>query len=115
MIDKRKNTRVKEELKLSVNYYGGEGIGKKILQVISKDISASGVKIRTPDFVPVGTELNLEIVLPNPRKLLEIRGLCRWIQEAEGVAMYEMGIEFQNLSRDGAIALQEYINRKTNQ
>ena len=115
MIDKRRNTRVKDELSLSVSYYGSTGAGKKALRVLSKDISASGVKIRTPDFVPVGTELNLELILPEPRKILETRGICRWIQEAGGVAMYELGVEFQNLSRDDAAALGEYVNRKTNQ
>ncbi len=109
--DKRRAVRVREELTLTVSYVAGNG-ERKVMHMLSRDISTTGMQMRTPDFVPVGTRLQIKAVLERPRRMVEIVGVVRWIREAAGVSMYEAGVEFENLMPEAVSLLKEYVERK---
>ncbi len=111
-MDKRRALRVKEEMSLTVTY-AAPGGSRKALQVLSKDISATGMQLRTPDFVPVGTRLQVEVLLHTLQKMIQTLGVVRWVREADGLAMYEVGMEFENLSAENASVLRQFIQVRT--
>ena len=111
-MEQRRDLRVKDETTLSITYSSSVG-ERRNLQVLSKDISTGGLQVRTPDFVAVGTRLNLQVVLRNPQRLIELLGVVRWIREASGVAMYEVGIQFENAPADALAALAQYVTGKS--
>ena len=110
-MEQRRARRVKDELTLTVSYFTNAG-ENKILHILSRDISSTGVRVRTPDFVPVGTKLKIEAALEQPRRAVTVVGVVRWIHEASGVAMYEAGIEFENLTPEATALLDEYVRQK---
>ena len=57
------------------------------------DISKGGLRLRFNDYVPVGTEITLQITLPND-ELIECAGTIRWESKEPYNDAYQAGIEF---------------------
>lgn len=60
---------------------------------ISKDISEGGVRIRLNDFVPLNTELTLNVHLSGG-KVVECTGRVIWIEKARFGDYYQAGLKF---------------------
>jgi hypothetical protein len=107
--NQRRSVRILEENSLSVTTIGGS---PKALQVMSKDISETGVRVRTPDFIAVNTRLTVEIRFSTPPRSITLNGIVRWVRELGIISMYEAGIEFDNVDDETADLLARYVSCK---
>lgn len=69
---------------------------------LTRDVSRGGVFVPTYQAIDVGTETDLELMLPNGR--IEARGIVRWRREGSEHAPPGIGIEFVDM-KDEARAL----------
>lgn len=66
------------------HYFGGS---------VGLDISKGGLRIRFNDYVAVGTELSLQISLPD-QEIIECTGTIKWEAKEPFNDAYQAGIEF---------------------
>jgi hypothetical protein len=115
-VHQRREVRLTSENTLSVTLLPGQKVeswaGRNI-QVLSKDISVSGLCCRLPGFVPLGTRFKVEITLASPRRLVSTIGTVKWVRPASNTAMYDAGVEFDFSSPDFTNALTDYIAAHT--
>ena len=90
-----------EKPQVSITYYA-----------LTKDISVGGIRILTDRYLPVGTELRMELALLDSNKLINLVGKVRWINSLYENELYEIGIEFQDIPSDKTVALIEHIYKK---
>ncbi len=109
MRDQRGNIRLHEENSISVTKLASAGSPAKTLRVMSKDISTTGVRVRTPDFLAVGARLSVEIHFADPPQSVLLYALVRWVRKLETVSMYEAGIEFEAIEPDVRGLLETYV------
>jgi hypothetical protein len=96
MVAQSRRTAVRQGLRLKVQW----DMGEVVPNGFTKDISASGMGLRTHHVLPPGTELFFIVRIegkPHP-----VRGVVRWAHETPpGLARYvpsEMGISFSRQS-----------------
>lgn len=89
---------------------GGPTWEKKPVQILSKDVSSTGIRCRVPHFTPTGARVRIELQLTGPRQLLASVGTVRWTRELPNLDMYELGIEFDDCSRDFVETLSSYVS-----
>lgn len=68
---------------------GGEALG-----AAGCDLSQGGIKLYVSEFIPVGTELGIELQFGPQHQVTEICGIVRWISEMPGGDRYQIGLEF---------------------
>ena len=76
-----------------------------------KDISMSGIFLRTREPLPVGTEGNLFLLLQCGEERIEVRAQCR-VTRVVGVESgrpFGMGLEYVSLDPDSSIALYNVV------
>ncbi|MGQ9671506.1 MAG: PilZ domain-containing protein [Candidatus Aminicenantales bacterium] len=112
--ERRKESRVEEEDKVVLELFSNSDLSpeKKNLSALTKDISPGGVRIMTNVNLPVGTLLRLEIGLARPRKLVRALGSVRWSRSVYGEDLFELGIEFTQISSEDKLTLLEHTYRK---
>lgn len=72
------------------------------------NISAGGMRFRSPELLERGTALELEITIPSVREALIIRGQVAWSQlQASGVA--ENGVQFVEVSPEQQMKIDELV------
>lgn len=69
--------------------------GQEPMGCLACDLSAGGVRFRAQEFIPLNTELFLQIPLPT-RNLLQVKGRVAWVQRVPHGETYQVGVEFQN-------------------
>jgi c-di-GMP-binding flagellar brake protein YcgR len=111
--EKRRTSRIKEKDKIAIEVFSkGENLpAKKIHYVLSKDISAFGVKIQTDTFFPVNSSLKLKIFLENPQSFIKLHGKVRWIECNYTHESFKMGLEFDDTASKSIKVLEEYLKR----
>lgn len=73
------------------------------------DIGKGGVGVISPKFIPVGTNLVMEIAMsPKSEPLLAV-GSVRWVQRLSGQERYRLGMAFTDISQDSENRLSEYL------
>ena len=109
--DARKEPRRKDDLPVEIEMLMDDmPAGRNsLLYAQIKDISAGGVKILTSVYIPLGTSVRLKITLPNFGDSIGPVGKVVWGNRSENSGMYEMGIEFEQISPDILCTLLEYI------
>ncbi len=60
---------------------------------LSRDLSEGGIQINLNDFIPLGTELNLQIQLA-PERAVECVGRVVWVRGLPLMDRYQAGLEF---------------------
>ncbi|MEW5900070.1 MAG: PilZ domain-containing protein [Acidobacteriota bacterium] len=111
---RRRESRINEEDKVVIELLtnGRPPQEKTIISALSKDISPGGVRIVTNVSLPVETLLKLEIVLPKRRRLIQATGVVRWARSVYEDDLFEMGIEFKDISPEDKMSLLEHTYRK---
>jgi c-di-GMP-binding flagellar brake protein YcgR len=111
--EKRRASRIKEKDRITIEVFSeSEDLpAKKIYYVLSKDISAFGVKIQTDTFFPVNSSLKLKIFLGNPQSFIKLHGKVRWIECNYTHESYKMGLEFDATASKSKTVLEEYLKR----
>ena len=78
---------------------------------VSLDLSSGGVSFAIPLPLALGTLLELEVVLPFDSLPLQASGRVNWVRDrfAQGVPVYEVGIEFVQMSSADRERLGQYL------
>jgi hypothetical protein len=75
---------------------------------LTLDVSRSGVRFRSEEFLPAGEFLALEVALPG-RGTYAARGRAVWAREARGDGHWVVGAEFLRSDGDADAALAEAL------
>lgn len=113
--ERRLDSRVKEEDKVVIELLtnGQPPAEKTILNALTKDISPGGVRLTTNVLLPVNTLLKMEIVLSRRRRLVTVMGTVRWwARSIYADELFEIGIEFTQISPDDKMLLLEHTYKK---
>jgi uncharacterized protein (TIGR02266 family) len=107
--NKRKTPRCSVELEVSIhtehNFYTG----------ITENISEGGVFVATHERIPLGTDLELSISLPD-HPMIQVIGEVRWIRElSEFTSDFSpgIGVQFINLSLADRKAIEKFIVKRS--
>jgi c-di-GMP-binding flagellar brake protein YcgR len=112
--ERRRESRIKEEDKVLIELLtnGQTPEDMSIVNALTKDISPGGVRIMTNVKLPENTLLKMEIVLSQRRRRLRAMGIVRWARNVYGEDLFEMGIEFSQISPEDKMLLLEHTYRK---
>ena len=113
MLEKRKATRIKEEYKITTTEISKDKLpsDEKIIYGLTKDISLSGLRIQSNTFFPINTLLKIELLLKNPSRLISAIGKVRWCTSCYDDELFEIGIEFVDISPDNITVLRVLIEK----
>ena len=111
MSDKRKEERLKEKNAAIVTVISDKenSADEEILYTYTRDISLLGARIRAKIILPVGTYLNIELILKDLQEMIVVLGKVRWIRSIIENEYYEVGVEFVNTPLDPFTKLWDYI------
>lgn len=112
--ERRRDSRIKEEDKVVIELLtnGQPPAEKTILNALTKDISPGGVRLTTNMLLPVNTLLKVEVVLSRRRRVVQATGIVRWARTIYDEEMFEIGIEFTQISPDDKMLLLEHTYKK---
>ena len=112
--ERRREGRLAEENKVVIELLtnGRASAENVILNALTKDISPGGIRVMTDKLLPVDTLLKLEIVLSRRRRLVRAMGAVRWTRSVYGEDMFEIGIEFTQISPEEKMFLLEHTYGK---
>ncbi len=80
---------------------------------LSKDLSASGVRLITPHFLPKEARLVLLLFMPRDLKPLRIIARVVWMRRKPFNEAYECGIQFLEIDPEDRGAIAEFVERGT--
>jgi c-di-GMP-binding flagellar brake protein YcgR len=109
MIERRQSIRVECELPSSCRNMDPH-FPPKVLNVVVKNISRGGVRIRLNEFIPIQCHLHFYLQLPN-QDTIEIQIAPAWVVELPHLGVYEMGARFVDMSSDQEDAIQGFQYR----
>ena len=112
--EKRRDSRIDEEDKVLIELLtnGRPPADKTIINALTKDVSPGGVRLLTDVLLPVDTLLKMEIVLSQRRRQVHAMGVVRWAHSMYEEEMFEIGIEFTQISPDDKMLLLEHTYKK---
>lgn len=91
MHEKRQHKRFTKQIRAEIHAADGMTFSSSL------DLSARGIFITTPEPIPTGTELTMNISL-TPVDHISLRGVVRWNREEDTENRAGMGIEFVDVS-----------------
>ena len=111
---RRHDSRISEENRVQVEILSGENPFAQIppINALTKDISPGGVRIMSGVKLEAGTRVRLEIILSGRRRLIKVKGVVRWSRSVYEEELFEMGIEFNELTPDDRVSLLEHVYKK---
>jgi len=112
--ERRRESRVNEEDKVVLELLSDPGFSgeKRSLNALTKDISPGGVRLMTNVNLPAGTRVGLEIALARRRKLVRAVGSVRWSRSVYEEELFELGVEFTEISPEDKFILLDHTYRK---
>jgi len=79
-------------------------------------LSTGGVFIVSNDLLPVGSQLNIEFVLPDYGKTIKCSARVAWINHPESIINQNlpvgMGLQFHDLSLDDMDSVRQFIKNQ---
>jgi hypothetical protein len=114
-MDERRGTpRIKEENKVTITVISGEeNLPKKIINFfLSRDISKSGIGIQTNIFLPVNTQLKIDVTFKDQPQMITACAKVIWIKRFSSNDFCEAGLKFFNTSNEMMQQLEDYISSK---
>jgi len=112
--NRRRDSRVSEEDKvvLELIFNAQHPQEKTVFSALTKDISPGGVRFMTNVALPVDTLVRMEIALSKRRKLIHATGKVCWSRSIYEEELFEMGVEFTEISPEDKMILLEHTYRK---
>lgn len=112
MDDKRKQGRISFREPVQYQFKNSGQFGEKDLKYfgagLTCDLSDSGIRIRSNDFLPLHADLLLDFHL-DPEQPVDAEGEVVWVQKMPHAESYQFGVKFSAASRDVLIReLQNY-------
>ena len=79
---------------------------------VAYDLSKGGLRIRLPEFLPINTELTLNIQLASGENA-ECMGRIAWVSQIPYMDQYQAGVEFHHpeIMDESNSRIQEYIQK----
>ncbi len=113
-VERRQEGRIQEEDKVILELLtnGRPPEEQPIINALTKDISPGGTRIMTKVLLPVSTPLKMEIILSQRRRRIHTKGVVRWTRSVHEEDLFEMGIEFSQISPEDKMLLLEHTYRK---
>lgn len=68
---------------------------QQVLGSLGFDISKTGLRVRTPEFVPLKTVIDMDVAL-SPERIVTCTGLVVWLKLIPFSENYEMGLVFED-------------------
>jgi len=96
---------------MSVRYRGIRQTDDSVVNAISKDISAGGVRLLVNEFISVFTRLVLEIAVPSAPKPIRAVSKIAWIYKKPYGEQYEIGAQFMDMSEEDKKDVFSFIER----
>jgi c-di-GMP-binding flagellar brake protein YcgR len=111
MKNRRKEPRRKEENQVALSLSSGKPLpnGKKSIQVLTQDISTGGLRVLTDVPLAAQSRMVVRLVLSRTRKVLELEGQVRWVTPVYEDDLFEVGIEFRDISPSKALFLLKHV------
>ncbi len=111
MKETRREGRTLQEnkVKFRITSYTKQPHVRKTYYALTRDLSVDGMRILTEKFLPIETEIQMEIELLDSNKLINLNGKVIWISSLYEDELYEVGIEFIGASTEKIIDLIEHI------
>jgi len=112
--ERRRDSRINEEDKVVIELLtnGQPPDERTILNALTKEISPGGVRLTTNTLLPVNTLLKMDVVLSRRRRIVHAVGIVRWARTVYDEEMFEIGIEFTQISPDDKMLLLEHTYKK---
>jgi len=82
----------------------------QLVETLTKDLSVGGVRCMSTLPFPIGSELQLELVLFAGEEPLTVEGHTVWFQFVPSGEQYELGIAFDALSQQYKRRLSMYLS-----
>ena len=110
MEEKRRAERHKGEANVIITGISGEkNLPKKIIPIVSSDISMSGLRIQTTSLLPVNTQLKIKVKLEEPPQMITAFAKVKWIERHPKIELYDAGLEFFDTSSETIQQLMDYV------
>ena len=111
MRDKRIAKRVMQENKVTIKVVSefGQSSARKVTYNLTRDISATGAKLRSNNFLPKEALLKIELRLKDPPRMVKVFGRVQWVKSLYGGETFELGVKFVDTARDSIRMLAEHI------
>ena len=89
---------------------------QQLLTDYSVNVSTGGIFIETLNLLPLGTELTIEFILPEPETTICTEGKVAWVNHPELIKNPNlpvgMGLQFLTISFDDMNAIREFIKKE---
>jgi hypothetical protein len=106
-IEKRLNQQ--NEVTITVVSDVSQSPAKRVSYNLTKDISASGVKLVSNCFLPKGALLKINLTLNNPPQMIRVLGKVQWSKSILADELFEVGIVFVDTPAENIRVLNEHI------
>jgi len=105
--ERRRHIRLVTPLNVTYAVAGND----KIVKVVSKDISAVGVRFETKEKIDKGSIVELTLELPKASNPVHARGKLVWLKRVslEDGSPYEAGVEFIKIEEDNKNTFLKYL------
>ena len=70
----------------------------QVVETLTKDVAAGGVRCVSPIVFPVSTNLNVELHLATGQEPFALRGEAIWFQSIPDSEQFEVGVAFREVS-----------------
>jgi c-di-GMP-binding flagellar brake protein YcgR len=108
---RRKDRRFKQKNRTTITLQGTEqGLrGASEAKAFTYDLSLGGTMIQSEEAYPVGTHIQLRIVLSRTMASLGLVGEVKWVRRHPSENNYEMGVEFLHDRPQGFMSLMKEL------
>jgi c-di-GMP-binding flagellar brake protein YcgR len=108
---RRKDRRFKQKNRTTITLQGTEqGLrGASEAKAFTYDLSLGGTMIQSEEAYPVGTHIQLRIVLSRTMASLGLVGEVKWVRRHPSENKYEMGVEFLHDRPQGFMSLMKEL------
>lgn len=87
----------------------------QIVETLTKDLTAEGLRCLSPILIPVGSEISIELVLSTGNEPVTCRGRAVWFRTIPASEQFEIGVEFSEESEAIKRRLSGYLDRLISQ
>lgn len=108
---RRKDKRFKQKNKTTITLQGTQqGLrGASAAKAFTYDLSLGGTMIQSEEAYPVGTHIQLRIVLSQTMVSLSLVGEVKWVRRHPSENKYQMGVEFVHDRPQGFMSLMKEL------
>ncbi|MBI4597973.1 MAG: PilZ domain-containing protein [Candidatus Omnitrophica bacterium] len=85
----------------------------KVVETLTKDVSAGGVRCVSPQLFPISSDLGVEMTLFKGEESLSVKGKAVWFRMLPHSDQFDLGISFLELSPQDKRRLSAYLGRFT--